>query len=136
MSQYTTRAAQTGFWIKWDCVELDLIVSQRINIDQEISGEKSTEDHVRVGIPQGSILRPVQFSLFISPLSCVIKPFGIRHHVYADDLKTLAVFYPDVDSRGRIEEATTAIKNWCVMNGLMLNVDKFTCCTLWLARVW
>jgi len=29
----------------------------------------------------------ISFSLFISPLSRVIKPFGICHHVYADDLR-------------------------------------------------
>jgi len=37
-----------------------------------------------------------------------VKPFVIRHHVYADDLNTVATFYPDVENRGRIEEATTA----------------------------
>jgi len=37
-------------------------------------------------VPEGFILGLVLFSLFLSPTSCVIAPFRLGHHVYADDL--------------------------------------------------
>ena len=39
-----------------------------------------------LGVPQGSILGPLLFAMYVSPIGQVVDTFGIQHHQYADDL--------------------------------------------------
>ena len=37
------------------------------------------------GVPQGSVLGPILFSAFVSPISRIMEAHGIKYHQYADD---------------------------------------------------
>ena len=78
------------------------------------------------GVPQGSILGPILFILYISDIEHIAKCYGFRVHVYADDTQLYISFSPyDILSTvSNIEHCLREIKYWMSNNFLKLNEDK------------
>lgn len=83
-------------------------------------GEKSECITPQSSVPQGSILSPLLFALFINDLPDLIKTNVL---LFADDLK----LFSKVNSFDDVQKLQTDINtifNWCEQNDLKLNGDK------------
>ena len=115
-------------WFGLDGTVLSWIKSYLSNRKQKIKIGDSFSEAVILpfGVPQGSVLGPLLFTLYTSPLSQVISKFNVTHHLYADDTQ----IYLAVDSRNfdsSMEELTECLKSvqeWMDGVKLKLNPEK------------
>ena len=77
------------------------------------------------GVPQGSVLGPLLFSVYISPISRLITTHGIQHHKYADDTTLYVRLDPSTSlTRSHLEHCLNQVSHWFWQNDLELNPAK------------
>ena len=81
---------------------------------------------VHSGVPQGSVLGPILFTMYIKPLSAIIDSHSIIHHSYADDLQLQMSAPPDRISElhHSMQSCISDVKAWATANMLKLNDSK------------
>ena len=77
------------------------------------------------GVPQGSILGPLLFNLYMLPLGQIIKNNSVNYHSYAVDTQVYLALSPnDYTPLESLCGCIDQINNWMSHNFLQLNADK------------
>ena len=87
-----------------------------------VNGIKSKPAHVLSGVPQGTVLGPALFIVYMNNITEFIKTVIIK--LFADDSKLIASISNQSD-REKLMDDLLALITWTDMNSMQFNEDKF-----------
>jgi hypothetical protein len=107
---------------------LDLLESYLSGRTQcvSINGVLSELKDLAYGVPQGSVLGPIEFCIYTIPLGAILNHYGMSYHIYADDTQIYCSF--KINSLDEVLNSISAciadIRSWMIVNKLKINDDK------------
>ena len=91
-----------------------------------INNVQSEPQTLLYGVPQGSVLGPLCYTLYTTPLGEIIRKHNMSYHMYADDTQLYLSIEPNNINVlvKNIEACVKDVKDWMFINKLKLNQDK------------
>ena len=99
--------------------------------NEDGSTVESSKRPLKQGIPQGSILGPILFSVFVPPLGELCRAHGVSFQGHADDTQNYLSFRPisgsqkkQIECITKLENCLDAVHHWMQTNFLKFNENK------------
>ena len=91
-----------------------------------VSGFGSPPYRLSCGLPQGSVLGPILFNMYTTPLSTLISSRSLNHHLYADNTQIFISFPPKTITTAitKLQDTISDISSEMTANLLSLNPSK------------
>ena len=89
-----------------------------------IRNTKSLSENINCGVPQGSILGPLLFLIFINDLPLSLSESVASIDLYADDTTFYDIQLNKQTLESNLQKSLTLLSTWCKENGMLLNTDK------------
>ena len=89
-----------------------------------INNLSSSSGDVVCGVPQGSVLGPLLFLLFINDLPLSLKNSPISVDLYADDTTLYSTALDKSSLEADLQKALDSVHTWCLENGMLINTEK------------
>jgi len=104
---------------------MDFILSDNTQFVR-IGSESSVVTNCSCGVPQGSVLGPLFFVVYISPIAKITEKFNVLHNQYADDTQLYVALSKTLltDAVSKLQNCLVAVHMWFTQNGLIINPEK------------
>ena len=89
-----------------------------------VDSESSNTGAVRLGVPQGSILGPILFTLYSIPIEDIIISHGLDPMLFADDTQMYLACKEPHTEQHRLQLCIDEIHAWMIEKRLVLNDSK------------
>ena len=91
-----------------------------------IGSHSSNLSSCLAGVPQGSVLGPLLFSIYTCPITHIAQVHGIQQQQYADDTQLYVALSPNslVTHVSALESCLESLQAWFCANSMTLNADK------------
>lgn len=103
-------------------VRTQLVFLLSVSVDQQ----RSKPADLAYGVPQGSVLGPLLFLMYIHPLGEITHQFNdVSHHLFADDLQLYCLFKAsETHKLSSLLSCLSKVKQWLSDVSLQLNSEK------------
>jgi len=77
-------------------------------------------------VTQGSVLGPILFMIYVSPIASIVSSHGVNQQQYSDDTQLFVVLSPLSLSSSlcNLQRCVSSLHSWFIHNGLVLNTTK------------
>ena len=105
---------------------LSLLESYLENREQcaAIGESRSESTALQYGVPQGSVLGPVLFTVYTGTLAFLLEALGVSYHFFADDTQLYIKVEDTDEAKHRLSSLLSDLKIWMTRQKLKLNDGK------------
>ena len=92
----------------------------------QIGLSKSSSEPMMCGVPQGSVLGPILFTIYTTSLGSLFRAHNMNYQLYSDDSQTYVIFKPTEQAAAVqcMETCLASVRKWMCHKSLKLNYKK------------